>query len=183
MKTPILQTQRLILRPISLGDAPAVQKYFNNWNIVKHLNRNIPWPYPDDGAETFIKDILSKEKEDHTWAIVRKDGDDEAIGLIGFEDGETQYGNRGFWLAEPFWGQGYMTETVEAVNEFIFETLKIDSFIVCNALGNEKSRRIKEKTGAIFLEIVDLPHHSGINQSEKWLVTRESWLKSKKSGV
>jgi hypothetical protein len=52
--TPILQTQRLTLRPLALSDAPAIQRHFNNWNIIKHLAAVVPWPYPDNGAETFI---------------------------------------------------------------------------------------------------------------------------------
>ena len=35
--TPTLQTERLILRPLALSDAPAIQRHFNNWNIIQHL--------------------------------------------------------------------------------------------------------------------------------------------------
>ena len=55
---PVLETERLILRPLELADAPAVQKTFPQWEIVKHLSSaSIPWPYPPDGAMTFIRDI------------------------------------------------------------------------------------------------------------------------------
>jgi len=39
---------------MALSDAPAIQRHFNNWNIIRHLARVVPRPYPDDGAETFI---------------------------------------------------------------------------------------------------------------------------------
>ena len=54
MNTPTLQTRRLTLRPLALSDAPAIQRHFNNWNIIQHLASVIPWPYPEDGAETFM---------------------------------------------------------------------------------------------------------------------------------
>ncbi len=55
MNTPTIQTSRLILRPLALSDAPAIQRHFNNWNIIRNLASVVPWPYPDDGAETFVR--------------------------------------------------------------------------------------------------------------------------------
>ena len=60
MDTPTLLTDRLTLRPLALSDAPAIQRHFNNWNIIRNLATVVPWPYPDDGAETFIKRQLSR---------------------------------------------------------------------------------------------------------------------------
>ena len=37
MDTPTIQTRRLILRPLALSDAPAIQRHFNNWNIIQNL--------------------------------------------------------------------------------------------------------------------------------------------------
>ena len=54
-ETPVIQTRRLILRPMALTDAPAIQRHFNNWNVIQTLATVVPWPYPDDGTETFIK--------------------------------------------------------------------------------------------------------------------------------
>ncbi|MGH3631037.1 MAG: GNAT family N-acetyltransferase, partial [Sciscionella sp.] len=58
--TPTLQTARLILRPLRLEDAPAVQRQFPHWEIVRWLNPVVPWPYPRDGAETNIRDCLQR---------------------------------------------------------------------------------------------------------------------------
>jgi ribosomal-protein-alanine N-acetyltransferase len=60
MDTPTIQTRRLILRPLALSDASAIQRHFNNWNVIKNLTSVVPWPYPEDGAETFIKQQLEK---------------------------------------------------------------------------------------------------------------------------
>lgn len=45
MQTPQLETERLILRPLALSDAPAIQRHFDNWNIIRHLSTVVPWPY------------------------------------------------------------------------------------------------------------------------------------------
>ena len=52
---PTLSTPRLILRPLELADADAVQALFPHWEIVRFLG-HVPWPYPPDGALCFIRD-------------------------------------------------------------------------------------------------------------------------------
>ena len=180
MQTPLLQTRRLILRPMALSDAPAIQRHFNNWNVIKTLARVVPWPYPDDGAEVFIKRELAKiaaGEEIHHWVLVPRGGHGEAIGNINFKPhADGRKGNRGFWLAEPYWNQGLMTEAVAAVNDFAFLALGLESFCVCNVASNVASRRVKQKTGAEFLGHIELAHHNGESKAEQWKVTRASWL-------
>ncbi len=53
-----LTTDRLKLRPISLSDAPALQRHFVRWEITRNLSATVPWPYPEDGAYTFIRDTI-----------------------------------------------------------------------------------------------------------------------------
>ena len=180
MDTPTLQTGRLILRPLALSDAPAIQRHFNNWNIIQNLTSVVPWPYPDDGAETFIKLQLEKiaaGEQIYQWVLVLRSGDGQAIGNIHFRPGvDAPKGNRGFWIAEPYWNEGLMTEAISSVNDFAFRTLAIESFYVCNVVSNVASRRVKQKTGAEFVGYIELAHHNGQSKSEKWIVTRESWL-------
>jgi ribosomal-protein-alanine N-acetyltransferase len=177
--TPTIQTPRLILRPLAPSDAPSIQRHFNNWNIIRRLAAVVPWPYPGDGAETFIKrelDKIAAGEEIYQWVLALRDGDGEAIGNINFRPGADQpKGNRGFWLAEPYWNRGLMTEAVSAVNDFAFDTLGLESFHVCNALSNAASRRVKQKTGAEYVGNIELLHHDGQTKAEKWKVTRESW--------
>jgi len=180
MNTPTLQTSRLILRPLALSDAAAIQRQFNNWNIIQHLASVVPWPYPDDGAETFVELQLGKiaaGEEIYQWVLVLRPGDGQAIGNIHFRpESDAPKGNRGFWLAEPYWNRGLMTEAITAVNDFAFRTLGIESFYVCNVVSNAASRRVKQKTGAEFVDYIELAHHNGQSKAEQWKVTRENWL-------
>ena len=151
METPTIQTERLILRPLALSDAPEIQRHFNNWNIVKNLATVVPWPYPDDGAETYVKRELGKiaaGEEIYQWVLVLRSGDGEAIANIRFDPRvDHPKGNRGFWLAEPYWNQGLMTEAVQSVNDFAFRRLGVESFHVCNVASNEASRPGQAKDG------------------------------------
>jgi len=179
--TPILNTERLVLRPLALSDAPAIQRHFNNWNIIKNLAAVVPWPYPTDGAESFIRlqlDQIAAGEEIYQWVLVLREGDGEAIGSIHFRPHlRSAKGNRGFWLAEPYWNRGLMSEAVDEVNKFAFVTLGVDSFYVCNVASNVASRRVKQKTAAEFLGHIELAHHNGETRSEQWIVTRANWLR------
>lgn len=179
MKTPTLETDRLILRSFALEDAPAIQKYFNNWNIIQYLATTVPWPYPEDGAIKFIQATLEKmEKERvYAWVITEKNISHEAIGCIEYREKKANDGHRGFWLAEHLHGKGYMTEAVSAVNDFLFFELGIDRYEVTNIRNNVASRRVKEKTGAIFKEFGVLEHRNGEKTTEVWEVTRENWAR------
>ncbi len=109
MDTPTIQTRRLILRPLALSDASAIQRHFNNWNVIKNLASVVPWPYPDDGAETFIRQQLEKiaaGEEIYQWVLVPQSGDGQAIGNIrfrppgGLSKGQSRILDRGVLLEQ-----------------------------------------------------------------------------------
>jgi ribosomal-protein-alanine N-acetyltransferase len=176
--TPTLETERLILRPMRPQDVPAIQRWFPDWELVKHLHAGIPWPYPPDGAETNMADCMAARArgEQLYWAITLKDGDDELIGRIDLKPNVAEQDMRGFWLARPWWGQGLMTEAAERVTQFAFEVLEWPFLYLNNAADNRGSHRIKEKQGA---ELIGLRPHAyvcGELLRETWILRREAWL-------
>jgi len=177
MKTPILETDRLILRPLTEDDAPRIQELFPHMEILRYMAAAIPWPYPDDGAISFVRYCLAgmEREERFTWAITEKGGEDQLIGVIDLFPHNLD-DNRGFWLGLPYQGKGYMIEAVAAVNDFAFDVLGIDCLILNNAEGNIGSHRVKEKSGATILQInEDVPYVGGIFRQIRWTLTREQW--------
>ncbi len=66
--TPVFNTARLLLTPLQLSDAPAIQQLFPHWEVVRFLDSRVPWPYPDDGALTYVRDIaLPAIAAGHEW--------------------------------------------------------------------------------------------------------------------
>jgi hypothetical protein len=95
---PILETRRLSLRPLNLSDVDAVQQVFPRFEIVQFMSRMIPWPYPADGALTFIRDVAIPKMEEGTawhWSIRPVEAPDRLIGIISLMDEPDN--NRGFW--------------------------------------------------------------------------------------
>lgn len=181
MKTPTLETDHLILRPITLADAPALQKHFNNWNIIQYLSKTFPWPYPADGAERDIRERClpcMETGEAMIWVLVPKGEAQEAIGVLEIhKENKKGRGNHTFWLAEPYWGQGFIMEALTAAHDYIFFKLGLDKIVIGNTVNNPASRRIKEKMGARFVYKGTMDGHTGIVETELWEITRESWAK------
>ena len=178
MNTPNLETNRLLLAPLSLDDAPDIQHHFPHWEVVQHLSTKVPWPYPEDGALTFLRDSVLPGMEDGSqlsWGIRLKTCPDEVVGILSYNRLSDGIDSRGFWLAKHLQGHGYMTEVVTCFQDFLFFELGVDSIYVGNAKGNRRSRRVKEKTGARFLDEIEMEHLDGQTVAERWIVTREAW--------
>jgi RimJ/RimL family protein N-acetyltransferase len=176
---PNCETKRLLLTGIKLDDAPAYQKYFVDYEVIRHLSSLVPWPYPENGVVDFFKTVLLPPQgvSRWSWAVRQKSDPSEIIGCVDlWREGRPE--NRGFWLGKKFWGQGFMTESVVPVMDYAFRSLGFESLTFANAVGNERSRRIKEKTGAQFIEVrpasfVD-PKYT---EHEIWKLSKKDWLR------
>jgi ribosomal-protein-alanine N-acetyltransferase len=139
-------TKRLILSPLQLSDAEQIQVIFPHWEIVRYLLNRVPWPYPPDGALTFLRDIalpLSAQGGSWDWTIRLRSEPSRIIGSISLVKGDKD--NRGFWLSLPWHGQGLMSEACAWANDYWFETLGFPVLRVAKAAANIASRRISEK--------------------------------------
>jgi RimJ/RimL family protein N-acetyltransferase/predicted nucleotidyltransferase len=180
---PTFYTDRLILKAVRIQDTPSYKKYFVNYAVISQLSSSVPWPYPDDGVEWFLNNVIlpNQGKDRWVWGIFLKEKPDELIGVVDlWRKGVPEH--RGFWLGEPFWGKGLMTEAVEPITAFAFNQLGFEELILSNALGNLKSRRIKEKAGAEMIGIREAQFvDPNLTQAETWRLTKDNWLKSKKT--
>ncbi len=174
--TPPLETSRLLLRPLELADADQVQQLFPHWDVVKHLNARVPWPYPQDGARQFYEQVAlpaMARGEQWSWSLRLKTQPDQVIGSISLMQGEDE--NRGFWLGLPWQGKGLMTEASNAVTDFWFNTLKFPVLRVPKAIANSASRRISEKQGMRVVAVVERDYVAGRLPAEIWEITAEEW--------
>jgi len=174
---PIFTTKRLILKGISENDIPAYEKYFVDYEVIQFLSIQVPWPYPKDGVEYFIKNIFlpNQNKERWIWGIFLKEKQNELIGCIDlWREGKPE--NRGFWLGKKFWNKGIMTEANYPIIDYAFNQLGFEKLIFANALGNIASRKIKEKTGC---KLVGLQPAHFVNpkftETEIWELTKRNW--------
>ena len=173
----ILQTERLLLQPLQLTDAERTQRLFPQWEIVKFLSTQIPWPYPADGAFIYYRDVALpaiERGEQWHWTLRLRQSPEEHIGSVGLiaKDGHA---TRGFWLGLPWQGQGLMTEAVIAVNNYCFDVLGFTVLRVPKAVVNIASRRVSEKTGMRVIGSEEREYVSGRFLTEIWEITALEW--------
>ena len=174
---PTLKTSRLLLEPLCIGDAQAIQERFPHWEVVRYLNACVPWPYPDNGALSYLQDhalpAMALGKEWH-WTIRLITEPEDVIGCISLMDQDNN--NRGFWLSPPWQGQGLMGEACEVVDRYWFQTLQRDCMRVPKAAPNEASRRVSQRGGMTLISRSQAEFVSGSFTNEIWEINREQWL-------
>ena len=139
-----LQTNRLILRPWQESDAESLYKYAQNPNIGPMAG----WP-PHTSIENSRKIITTVLSTPETYAVVLKETG-EAIGSIGILTVRSEiYSGKmgdsvcemGFWIGDPFWGNGLIPDVVNELLRYIFEDLR-KTAVWCGYFdGNKKSKR------------------------------------------
>ena len=174
---PTFVTSRLVLRAVSRLDISTYQKYFSDYEVIQQLAGSVPWPYPGNGAESFLEHTIFPAQGETLWmwGIFEKDNLNELIGAVHlWREGRPEH--RGFWLGKPFWGRGYMTDAVIPVIEYAFNALGFDKLVFSNAVGNLKSRRVKEKTGAKLVSVEPAKFvNPAYTEREIWELKKEDW--------
>ncbi len=170
------------MRPLQLGDAAQIQAEFPRWEVVRYLLNRVPWPYPPDGALSFIRDraLPAMERgEAWHWTLRLKTAPSQIIGLISLTHEEDNH--RGFWLTPAMQGRGLMTEACAWVNDYWFEALGMPILRVGKARVNEASRRISKKHGMRKIAEMENDYVSGRLVTELWELTAEEWRVWKKA--
>ena len=98
---PEFKTERLLLRAVIAEDIPSYTKHFVDYEIIEHLAAAVPWPYPVNGVEGFLEQIIwpHQGKTRWMWGIFEKSNPTDLIGCVDlWRVGHPE--NRGFWLGK-----------------------------------------------------------------------------------
>ena len=147
---PTFETERLILRPFQLSDAKLVQKYAGD-RLVAATTGTIPHPYLDGIAEEWIgkqKEFFEQNKQ-HNFAVCLK-ATHELMGCVGlYPQLENEKAELGYWIAVPFWNQGYGYEAATKAVQYGFENLKLNKITARHMTTNPNSGKIMRKIGMV----------------------------------
>jgi len=142
------ETLRLRLRPLTLADAPAIQRLAGVPEVTD-TTLNIPFPYPDGLAEQWIAGHAEAAHNGTslTWAITDRtsDGLYGAISLV--IRSQHQHAELGYWMGVPFWGCGYTTEAASDVLAYGFSSLDLHRIFARYVVRNPASGRVMQKIG------------------------------------
>lgn len=165
----MLETERLILRPLTKKDLDAVFTLRKDAGIMRFIRE--PQKHRKD-AENWIKLVSSLWKIDKIgFCSVIEKSSKEFIGWCGLwrlkETGEIEVG---YAIAQKYQRKGFATEAAEVCLLYGFEELKLEKIVAVTRPENEPSRRVMERLGMKYDGIgkfygLDLLHYS-IEKSE-----------------
>ncbi len=181
---PVLETDRLVLRPFRIEDADDVFEYARNPHVAQYLSWDAHQTKED--SLRFIDWAMEQVQQDALgqWAIILKQNH-RVIGSIGFMqfDPPNSCGTLGYALAEPYWNQGLTTEALIGLLQFIFDEMELNRVEAVHFIENEASGRVMEKAG-MRCEGVQRSRLFVKNRYwdiKQYAMVRSDWLSAKES--
>jgi [ribosomal protein S5]-alanine N-acetyltransferase len=145
---PTLETQRLLLRPFTMQDAPKVYEYLSDSRIPVRMHR-IPNPCTMEWVEHYLYKAIHEDPEigRFQFALARK-SDGELVGRMNIRvAAEHQRAEIGYWIGVPHWGNGYATEAGKRILQYGFESLGVQRIIGTVYSHNRASAQVLQKLG------------------------------------
>jgi len=145
---PVIEAERLILRPVEPGDYRAVFEYAGDPEAAKYAS----WDAHKTIRESkVLVDFIRKryaQNRPSNWAVVLKENK-RMIGTCGFlsDFPANKRAEIGFALSRTFWNRGYATEAAKKTIEFGFNDLKLNRIEAFCDEQNRASARVLEKIG------------------------------------
>ncbi|MBU9719851.1 MULTISPECIES: GNAT family N-acetyltransferase [Bacillaceae] len=148
---PSLETDRLVLRKITLNDVDDMYSYSSSNDV----SRYVTWDTHDSIKDTkaFVKFAKNQyeNKKIAPWGIILKEND-KFIGTIDFVWWKPVHKTAeiGYVLSQEYWGQGLMPEAAREIIKFGFEKMDLVRIQAKCFVENVPSQRVMEKVGMTY---------------------------------
>ena len=164
----VLETERLILRPLTLDDAktayygwtgdPEVAKYVS-WLPHRSIDDTIEWLFDTAWKTNPQGDIVPSDN--YIWGFVlKRTGELFGSGGLIWEEA-WQLFQVGYNIMKTHWNNGYTTEAMRAILEFASASLGIKKVAGGHAKDNLASAKVLEKLGFVYDRDDVVPHIDG----------------------
>jgi ribosomal-protein-alanine N-acetyltransferase len=150
---PRLETERLILRPMSATDINALHLIFTDVKVMAAFNHD---PFTRDQMAYWLQRNLDHQNQYGygLFSVILKENE-ELIGDCGLEQMEVeglQVAELGYDFRSEYWNQGFATEAARAVRDYAFDILGLPQLISLIRVGNLASKRVAEKVGMKLID-------------------------------
>lgn len=148
MITPILESDRILLRPLSVKDAEHIYK---NWTTDPDVAKFMIWDLHTSIEDTIewlkLEEENIKSDEHYVWGFVQKDtGELFGSGGINYKK-EIDCFEIGYNIMKKYWGQGLTTEACQRIIDFATNTLGLEKLFGRHAVENIGSEKVLRKLG------------------------------------
>ena len=171
---PIIETERLVLRPVTLDDAEAMFEYASDKETTRYtfLTNQSLEETKNNIAQFYLANPLGR------WGIELKNSG-EFIGTIDLHKVDTVLKKAaiGYIIHQKYWNQGLTTEANRAVIELAFEEIGMNKLTALHDKDNPASGKVMEKSGMRFSH--EEPYARMDNKEPGRIVTRVHYVLTK----
>jgi len=157
----VIETARLRLRSLRDHDLTELVALIGNWEVARWIS-SVPHPFSEaDGREW-----IALVRQDHAtgrprrFAIALKETDRligiGGVGLDGSTGDASDEPALGYWLGQPYWGNGYAREAVAALIDYGFRTLGMGTIRAYTDPGNAASQKVLLHCGLKNVDEIEL---------------------------
>lgn len=157
----ILETDRLLLRELSIDDAANFHALNENPNVIQFTGDK---PFEDvEEARIFLGNYKDYERNGYgRWAVINK-VDNEFLGWCGLKyDASKDETDIGFRFFQKHWNKGFATESAMACLNYGFSLLGIQTIVGRAMSENVASIKVLQKLGLTFDREFDFDGHPGM---------------------
>lgn len=173
MKTPILETERLLLRPLTTADAPAVFACAGDERVARYM----AFPRHETTADTleWLQSLDNASDTSYDFGFIEK-ASGELIGVGGlYWEAEKQQWRLGYYLRHDRWRRGFATEAALKIVQFAKETLHETRIGSCHAVENPRSGQVIRNCGLVF---TGYGTYEKLDGSERFRCKEYLWTKT-----
>ena len=134
------------LRPWTTDDLDSLVTFANNPAIAKNMTDKFPHPYTAEDGREFIE-FATRENPANIFAIDINRQASGGIGLHPQADIHRKNAELGYWLAEPYWGNGIITKAIVQMVDYGFRTFDIKRIFARPFGTNTGSQKALQKAG------------------------------------
>lgn len=153
-----IETDRLVLRPLRMGDAVDVAYLIDRQ--VAEMTSGVPYP----ASKAMVEDFLSRMEEAGSAkhrSFVIADRRAGPIGVLGFHHTHGVILELGFWLGAAFRGRGLATEAVSAAMTWVCDSWGRRAIASGHFIDNPASARVLDKAGFLYTGVVEAQYSHG----------------------
>jgi RimJ/RimL family protein N-acetyltransferase len=134
------------LRAWRASDAESLAQHANNERVWRNMSEAFPHPYTLEAARHWVARGHIDFGGDN-WAIGLDDGAVGGCGLHQGTGGERCNVEIGYWLGEPYWGRGVVTQVARVLAEQAFARPEVSRVFAAVHADNPASMRVLQKNG------------------------------------
>lgn len=145
---PDINTERLLLRRMTMKDAQDVYDYSRDPEVAQHVLWSAQKHVSE--AKEYIRYMNRRYRDDlpSSWGVIDK-ASGRLVGTIGYMDHSEDNASVevGYSLAKWVWGKGLATEALRAVIDYTFESMDVNRIEAQHEIDNPASGRVMQKCG------------------------------------